>query len=222
MIAASYEPVSILWDVLGALESIVRMQDPHVNRAHSRAQYYDRTHRNRRHRRSSSIRTKNKSSVKTAVVLDVLRNAGLVSSIIALFALLPEDAALVKKMKRDEKEKENKSDEEEFMNESDEELIDEDEAMLRDQLSKSAHLGGTVLQMLCRLDSECVTNTENILEESLDELMNIPTEHLLPLERRFTKYLDRIVLPARLKERFHCLTHGGGSGDGSGDESGDE
>ena len=217
MIAASYEPVSILWDVLGALESIVRMQDPHVNRAHSRAQYYDRTHSRRRHRRSSSITTKNKSTVKTAVVLDVLRNAGLVSSIIALFALLPEDAALVKKMERDEKEKEKESDEEE--NEDDEELIDEDEAMLRDQLCKSAHLGGTVLQMLCRLDDECVTNTENILEESLDELMEIPTEHLLPLERRFTKYLHRVVLPARLKKRFHSLTQNSdGNGDGNGDE----
>ena len=36
-IAASYEPVSVLWDVLGAIEALVRMQDSWLNRAHCRA-----------------------------------------------------------------------------------------------------------------------------------------------------------------------------------------
>lgn len=180
MIAASYEPVSILWDVLGALEAMVRMQDPLINRAHSRALYYDRTLKQRRHRRSSSIKTPHASQVKTGVVLDVLRNAGLVSSIIALFAVLPEDPALVGNggtstgvdgSKHDTRDT-NKEGEGEEEDEEDEDA-DDDEVMLRDQLCKSAHLGGTLLQMLCRLDAASITNTQTVLDESLDDLLNI-------------------------------------------------
>ena len=223
MIAASYEPVSILWDVLGALEATVRMQDPQINRAHTRALYYDRTHRNRRHRRSSSISgTKDGSTVKTAVVLDVLRNAGLVASIIALFALLPEDPSLLPSLTSDKKNdlelsnssnSSNPADSSDspttpnYDSNDDNEIVeaDEDETMLRDQLCKSAHLGGTVLQMLSRLDAECVSDTKVVIEDSLDELMEIPEELLAPLERRFSKYLGHIVLPDTLVARFNQL-----------------
>ena len=229
MIAASYEPVSILWDVLGALEAMVRMQDPVINRAHSRAMYYDRSVARRRHRRSSSLRDstnerkgengkggsrKSSSTVKTAVVLDVLRNAGLVSSIIALFALLPEDPQLVGEGEDTKSGSENEDD--------DNDEADEDETMLRDQLCKSAHLGGTVLQMLCRLDAACITDTEAVLQDSLDELLEINVEQLMPLERRFSKYLGLVALPLQLVERFqniHAEDGGSGGSGGSGSSS---
>jgi hypothetical protein len=171
----------------------VRMQDPLINRAHSRALYYDRTLKRRRHRRSSSIKTPHASQVKTAVVLDVLRNAGLVSSIIALFAVLPEDPALVgdsevaglKHETRDSRDPRTEKEDEKEDEEEDEEA-DDDEVMLRDQLCKSAHLGGTLLQMLCRLDAECIENTKTVLDDSLDDLLNIslgkkpPPQSIMP------------------------------------------
>ena len=234
MIAASYEPVSILWDVLGALEAIIRMQDPIINRAHGRAMYYDRTHHRRRHRRSSSIsggtpnnRSTLRSTVKTAVVLDVLRNAGLVSSVIALFALLPEDVTLLsrRKIQNDKNNIDANNDDSRdasFVNDSnydsnddgndddngddgDDDGADDDETMLRDQLCKSAHLGGIIISMLLRLDDECIMNTEDVLNDSLSELMEIPEEHLGPLERRFTKYLHNVTLPDQLVDRFKSL-----------------
>jgi hypothetical protein len=238
MIAASYEPVSILWDVLGAIEAMVRMQDPIINRAHSRALYYDRTIQKRRHRRSSSIITSNNSSVKTSVVLDVLRNAGLVSSIIALFALLPEDPDMIGKRKssnlcQEDEEKVvsetssinnriaevkqdaydklvyeiDKVNDDDNVDDAEEEEADEDEdeVMLRDQLCKSAHLSGTLLQMLCRLDVEYITNAEGVLYDSLDDLLNISIEQLMPLERRFNKYLNMIKLPGKLVQRFNTM-----------------
>ena len=178
------------------------MQDPLINRAHSRALYYDRTLKRRRHRRSSSIKTPHASQVKTAVVLDVLRNAGLVSSIIALFAVLPEDPALVgdsstnnevaglKHETRDSRDPRTETKEDEEEDEEDEDA-DDDEVMLRDQLCKSAHLGGTLLQMLCRLDAECIENTKTVLDDSLDDLLNIslgkkpPPQSTMPQHTHF-------------------------------------
>ena len=153
------------------------MQDPLINRAHSRALYYDRSLKQRRHRRSSSIKTPHASQVKTGVVLDVLRNAGLVSSIIALFAVLPEDPALVgnggTSTGVDGSKRGTRDTNKEGEGEEEDEDADDDEVMLRDQLCKSAHLGGTLLQMLCRLDAESITNTQTVLDESLDDLLNI-------------------------------------------------
>jgi len=87
----------------------------------------------------------------------------------------------------------------------DDDGADDDETMLRDQLCKSAHLGGIIISMLLRLDDECIMNTEDVLNDSLSELMEIPEEHLGPLERRFTKYLHNVTLPDQLVDRFKSL-----------------
>merc|ERR1712224_742095 len=53
-IAASYEPVSVLWDVLGAIEALVRMQDSWLNRAHCRAIWHP-LERRREHQKRMNL-----------------------------------------------------------------------------------------------------------------------------------------------------------------------
>ncbi len=129
-IAASYEPVSVLWDVLGALEALVRMQDPAVNRAYTRS-----LHQSRRLRRKRRGVAGGEGQIRTAGVLDVLRDAGLVASIIALFVLLPGDVDDGDIDDGDSDDKEDETDEDEDLD------LLSDDAMLRNQLSRCADVG---------------------------------------------------------------------------------
>jgi hypothetical protein len=166
-IAASYEPVSVLWDVLGAIEALVRMQDPWVNRAHGRAVWHP-LERRRQHRKMSRQEARGNSrrggaaaKVKTRGVVTVLRNAGIVASIIALFALLPgtdegeeaEEEARVdgvgerggrggggqvgQEDEEDEEDEEEAEENEDYFQDSEQ----TDDEMLREHLCRAADLG---------------------------------------------------------------------------------
>ena len=136
VIAASYEPVSVLWDVLGAIEALVRMQDPFMNRAHQRAMNHPLQRRYNLTRKKRQ-KTENLMRVKTHGVINALRDAGIVASIIALFALLPSaDSNLLRT---------GDGSEEEEMNHVEESYVEEspqtDDEMLRDHLCRAADLG---------------------------------------------------------------------------------